>query len=146
MMVMLEACDKMPDGQKKQQLQAEFDSLLRSVLEWQDPESHLWYNVMTRRDDLAKNRPETSGSAMLTYCLLKGYHDGILKDEEFRNAGITAFNAMVENYYNETDGLTDTLISMGPASKETDYQNPQFVSNEAKGVAPLIMAAKYVLP
>jgi rhamnogalacturonyl hydrolase YesR len=146
MMVMLEACDKMPDGQKKQQLQAEFDSLLRSVLEWQDPESHLWYNVMTRRDDLAKNRPETSGSAMLTYCLLKGYHDGILKDEEFRNAGITAFNAMVKYHYTEIEGLADTLISMGPASKETDYQNPQFVSNEAKGVAPLIMAAKYVLP
>lgn len=35
---------------------------------------------------------------------------------------------------------------MGPASTEAAYQNPQFVSNEGKGIAPLIMAAEYVMP
>lgn len=146
MMAMLEACIKMPDGQQKQHLQEEYDSLMRSVLEWQDPESHLWYNVMTRKTDLAKNRPETSGSAMISYCLLKGYREGILKDEEFRRAGLAAFNAIVENHFDEETGLSDTLISMGPADTEAAYQNPQFVTNEAKGIAPLIMAAEYVMP
>ena len=146
MMAMIEAIEKMPEGPDRQKLQEQFESLMRSAIEWQDPESHLWYNVMTRRGDLAKNRPETSGSAMLSYCLLKGYKIGILKDEAFRIAGIKAFNAMVKYHYNETDGLTDTLISMGPGSTPQAYQNPAYVNNEAKGVGPLIMASEYVVP
>ena len=146
MMTMLEAIEKMPDVTKKQELQKQFDTLMRSALEWQDSDSHLWYNVMARKDDLTKNQPETSGSAMLSYCLLRGYKDGILKDEEYRKAGLMAFNAIVKYHYDETAGLSDTLISMGPASTEAAYQNPQFVINEAKGIAPLIMAAEYVMP
>lgn len=146
MMAMLEAIDKMPDGPERQELQKQFDSIMRSVLEWQDPDSHLWYNVMTRKADLSKNRPETSGSAMLAYCLLKGYKTGILKDEEFRRAGLAAFNVLVNEHLDEEAGLSDTLISMGPADTEAAYQKPQFVTNEAKGIAPLIMAAEYVMP
>ena len=146
MMAMLEAIECMPKGSQRNALQEQFDSLMRSVLEWQDPESLLWYNVMTRKSDLAKNRPETSGSAMISYCLLRGYKDGILKDEEFRRAGLMAFNAMVKYHYSETEGLADTLISMGPADTEAAYQNPKYVANEAKGIAPLIMASEYVNP
>lgn len=146
MMAMLEAIDKMPDGPERQELLKQFDSIMRSVLEWQDPDSQLWYNIMTRKADLSKNRPETSGSAMLAYCLLKGYKTGILKDEEFRRAGLAAFNALVNEHFDEEAGLSDTLISMGPADTEAAYQKPQFVTNEAKGIAPLIMAAEYVMP
>lgn len=145
-MVMLEAAEKMPDETKRQTLQEYYDSLMRSVIEWQDSDSLLWYNVVTQKTELSKNKPETSGSSMFAYCLLKGYQDGILKDEAFRIAGIKAFNAMVKYHYNETDGLTDTLISMGPGSTPQAYQNPAYVNNEAKGVGPLIMASEYVVP
>ena len=142
-MVLLEAAEKMPDPEKREKLQDYYNTLMKSVLKWQDPESLLWYNVVERKDELNKNRPETSGSAMFAYCLLKGYKVGILQDEEYYKGGLAAFNAIVKNHYNEEDGLQDTLISMGPGSTENAYQNPDYVNNEAKGVAPLILAAQY---
>lgn len=142
-MALLEAAEQMPDPVKKAELQKSYVSLMRSVLEWQDPDSLLWYNVMERKTELDKNRPETSGSAMLAYCLLRGYQDGILKDEAFHKGGLAAFNAMVKYHYTEADGLTDTLLGMGPGEAEKHYLKAGYTANDAKGIAPLILAACY---
>ena len=141
-MVFLEAAEKAPDEEERAYLTAQFEDVMRSVVRWQDPETFLWYNVMDRGADLQKNQPETSGSAMFAYTLLRGYHNGILKDEVFREAGLRAFNSMAEDRMTE-EGLTDTLIGMGPGEKPEQYQNNRFVTNEAKGVGPLFFALKY---
>ena len=56
------------------------------------------------------NIPESSGSAMFAYCLLRGYHNGLLNEEYFREAGLWAFNALVELKMTE-EGLTDVYHS-----------------------------------
>ena len=139
-MTLLEAAEKMPDETKRETLRNEYASLMDSLISWQDPDTYLWYNVVNRGTDLAKNQIETSGSAMFSYCLLKGYRDGILNDDHYRTAGLLAFNSLAETRLTD-EGLTDTLIGMGPGETPESYQNNKFVTNEAKGIAPLILAA-----
>lgn len=141
-MALLDAAEKMPDESKQSSLAGYYESLMSSIIEWQDPDTCLWYNVVDRNSDLNKNQPETSGTAMFAYCLLKGYHSGLLKDEEYREAGLKAFNSMAENKLTDK-GLTDTLIGMGCTSVPEHYKNNAYVTNEAKGISAFIMAAKY---
>ena len=88
------------------------------------------------------NIPESSGSAMFTYCLLRGYHNGLLEDPQYRKTGLEAFNALVEQKLTD-DGLTDVYSSSSVTSDKNMYQRNGYVTNEAKGVAPLLLAAKY---
>ena len=141
-MALTEAAEKMPDAQKRSALQDYFASLMTSAVEYQDPASDLWYNVVDCREEVSKNQPETSGSAMLAYCLLRGYATGTLKDSAYRYAGLRALNALIEDKF-IYEGMTDTLLGMGVSTVANHYQNNRFVINEAKGVAALIMAGVY---
>ena len=141
-MIMVEAAEKMPDPIKKSILQSQYRDLMESVINWQDHESDLWYNVINRKSDLPENRPEISGSSMLTYSLLRGYNNGILDGRHFHYAGLEAFDSIVKNHLTE-EGLTDILFGMGPAETPEKYQVPKYTTNEAKGIAPLILASIY---
>jgi rhamnogalacturonyl hydrolase YesR len=141
-MVLVEAAEKMPDAGMRSVLKDYYASLMTSIIEWQDPDTSLWFNVVDRDASLYKNQPETSGSAMFAYCLLRGYHAGLLEGPEYRSAALSAFSSMVNTRLTD-DGLTDTLIGMGCSSVPEHYQNNVFVTNEAKGVAALILAAQY---
>ncbi len=142
-MALLEAAEGMTDSNKKAELTRQFASLMDSLLKWQDPESFLWYNVTDHQDDVTDNIPETSGSAMFAYCLLRGYRDGLLNDEAYRDAGLRTFNSIVETRMSD-EGLTDTLKSSGVTSDINRYAVNEYVTNEAKGVAPLIMTASVI--
>lgn len=149
-MVLLEAAEKMPNAEKKEILTKYYTNLMNAVLEWQDPETFLWYNVTDRKEDVGctkdgvwiGNKPESSGSAMFAYCLLRGYHDGLLKGEEYRSAGLRAFNSLVETKLTE-DGLIDIYSSSSVTSNPNLYQINGYTINEGKGVGPLILATKY---
>lgn len=142
-MALLEAAEGMNDPDKRAALTSQFASLMESVMRWQDAETFLWYNVTDHREDVKDNKPETSGSAMFAYCLLRGYHDGLLDDEAYREAGLRAFNSMVETRMTD-EGLIDTMKSSGVTSDINRYAINKYVVNEAKGIAPLIMASCYV--
>ena len=141
-MALTEAAEKMPDALKKSALQAALVSLMSSAIAYQDSESNLWYNVADCREEVYRNQPETSGSAMLAYCLLRGYANGSLKESVYRDAGLRALNAIIEDRF-IYEGMTDTMIGMGVSNVANHYQNNRFVTNEAKGVAALIMAGVY---
>jgi unsaturated rhamnogalacturonyl hydrolase len=153
-MVLMEAAEKMPEGERKDVLNAYFQDLMAAVVEWQDPLTGLWYNVTDGReeyfyqktvdgvDTFIYNMPESSGSAMFAYCLLRGYHNGLLKDDRFRTAGLWAFNAMVETKLTE-EGLTDIYSSSSVTGNKNLYQKNGYVTNDGKGVGPFIMAANY---
>ena len=136
----------MPDGFGRNAIRDYFSSLMTSIIEWQDPATDLWYNVTDRKSDLVRNekvnQPETSGSAMFSFCLLKGYNSGLLEGSEFRESGLKAFNSLAKNRLTEK-GLTDTLLGMGCSRVPSDYLKSVIVTNEAKGIAAFIMAAKY---
>jgi unsaturated rhamnogalacturonyl hydrolase len=141
-LVLLEAAENMPDPERRADLENMFRDNMDALLEWQDPETHLWYNLINMRTEevAGKNQVETSGSAMFTYCLLQGFNDGILTDAKYKKAGLAAFNSMVETRMTD-EGLTDTLLGMGPTDVAAYYSRNTFATNEAKGVGPLIMAA-----
>ena len=145
-MTLMEAAEKMPDGFGRNAIRDYFSSLMTSIIEWQDPATDLWYNVTDRKSDLVRNekvnQPETSGSAMFSFCLLKGYNSGLLEGSEFRESGLKAFNSLAKNRLTEK-GLTDTLLGMGCSRVPSDYLKSVIVTNEAKGIAAFIMAAKY---
>ena len=79
---------------------------------------------------------------MFAYCLLRGYHKGILKDEKFRRAGLKGFNALVETKLTD-EGLIDVYSSSSVTTNKNRYQVNGYVTNDGKGVGPFIMAAKY---
>ena len=141
-MAYVEAAEKHPDPEKRAVLAAGFRDLMSTLLQWQDPDSGLWYNVPDSGTEVEGNRLETSGSSMFCYCLLRGYQKGLL-DRSFRMAGLRAFTALTETKMSP-EGLTDTLIGSGVASTREQYQRNRFVTNEAKGVAGFIMAAQFI--
>jgi rhamnogalacturonyl hydrolase YesR len=154
MMALMEAAEQMPDPEKRAKLVEYYNQQMSAIVEWQDPESFLWYNVTDGREEyfcevktetgveVIYNKPESSGSAMFTYCLLRGYHNGLLKDEHFREAGLKGFNALVETKITD-EGLIDIYRSSSVTGDKNRYQVNGYVKNEGKGIAPLIMASKY---
>ena len=80
---------------------------------------------------------------MFAYCLLKGYKLGLLEDVKFRECGIKAFNSLVETKLT-SDGLVDIYRSSSVTSDKNMYQRNGYAIDDGKGVAPFIMAAKYV--
>lgn len=148
-MILAEAAEKMPDSTKKAALQNYFVKLMDGVIGLQDPQSLLWYNVPNCREEVSinpgvniVNKPETSGSAMFTYALLRGYHSGVLQDVRYYKAGLKAFNALVETKLTE-DGLTDNIHRSAVHTSPNMYQISNYMTDDGKGVGPFIMAIKY---
>lgn len=150
-MVLMEAAEKMPNRDKREILVKYYNNLMTAVVSYQDPETFLWYNVpdakeeltLTKEGTLIENRPESSGSSMLAYCLLRGYHEGLLADEEYYKAGLRAYNSLVETKLT-AEGLTDICFSSAVHSNPAMYMHSGYVVNDGKGVGPFIMATKYV--
>ena len=153
-MALVEAAEKMPDPEKRTKLVEYYNQQMTAVVEWQDPATDLWYNVTDGREEyfcevktdngveVIYNKPESSGSAMFAYCLLRGYHNGVLEGEHFREAGLKGFNALVETKITG-EGLIDIYKSSSVTGDKNRYQVNGYVKNEGKGIAPLILASKY---
>lgn len=153
-MVLMEAAERFPEGEEKQKLTDHYRQLMDAVMQWQDPATGLWYNVTDGREEYAYrktvngvetvigNMPESSGSAMFAYCLLRGYHNGLLEGERYRFAGLTAFNALVETKLT-AEGLADIYSSSSVTGDKNLYQKNGYVTNDGKGVGPFLMAANY---
>ena len=120
--------------------------LFDSMMDYQIKENGLWYNVVDRDSTLTnsngnRNQPETSGSALMAYAMMKLYDKGYVEDS-YGEAGLLAFNGIVSNYVDD-EGLHNVYISSGVMTTPEAYLSKSYVSNEAKGVAPLMMAASY---
>lgn len=101
------------------------------------------------KPDLKDNFPETSGTLLFAYASLKAFRLGV-GGENIKNTGIKIFSAVVDNYITfNTDNLpvlSNTCLVAGlGGSQNRDgsaeyYLSEPVVKNEAKGIAPLIMA------
>ncbi len=151
-MALLDATEKMPDKDKREVLTKHFNSLMSAICRWQDDKTNLWYNVTdgkeeyfhtTKDGEIIYNMPETSASGMFAFCLLKGYHIGLLDSDEFYKAGLRAFNSLVELKLKD-EGLIDTYASSSVTTDKNRYQVNGYVTNDGKGVGPFILTAKWV--
>ena len=128
------------------------DKLFAGMILYQDHQTGLWRNVVDKgrtqvhfvgtTNNVAidnYNELETSGSALMAYAMIKAYNLG-LSGEEYGRAGMKAFNGVVNGFLTG-NGLQNVYKQSGVEETDELYLKHPFVSNEAKGVGPLFMAA-----
>lgn len=132
---------------ERRTLQSMLKNLAEALLPWQD-ESGMFYQIVNR-PDLEKNYLETSGTALISYALLKGSRLGFLP-RRFAYAGERAFNGIKERYLKIDENGNPVLsgiclvAGLGGANRRDGsleyYFSEPVVENEAKGIAPLFLA------
>lgn len=147
-MALIDTMEIMPESMKKEKetLHGIYKDLIDSMLKYQD-ESGMWYQVV----DLGSREPnylETSGTAIYAYAIMKSVRLGFLP-ESYWAYGKKAFDGVCEKYLSEENGelqLDGICLVAGLGGKDHRdgtfeyYMSEPVVKNEAKGVAPLILA------
>ena len=153
-MALIDTMEVMPESMKeeKETLGRIYHELIDSMLPYQDEETGMWYQVVNR-GGIRPNYLETSGSAIFAYAIMKSVRLGFLDDSYFAY-GKKAFDGICEKYLSEENGelqLGGICLVAGLGNKEMRegtfdyYMREPVVKNEAKGVAPLILAYVEVL-
>jgi len=130
-----------------------FNHCIQALLQVQDKESHVWYQIL----DAGKgkgNYLESSGSSMIVYSLLKGIRKGYLSKALQENA-IKAYGGLIDEFILETKegliNLNKVCYVAGLGGKDqrdgtfTYYISEPIISNEPKGLGPFILAAAEAL-
>lgn len=148
-MALVDTVEVMPDSmaEEREDLSRIYRELIDSMLPYQDDATGMWYQVVNR-GGIAPNYLETSGSAIFAYAIMKSVRLGILDSSCFR-FGQKAFEGICRKYLWEKDGrlqLDGICLVAGLGNKEMRegtfdyYMREPIVQNDAKGVAPLILA------
>lgn len=145
----LDKCEAFKECQKEYTfLEKTFVQLMDDMLKFQD-ESGMWYQLPALGGK-EPNYLETSGSAIMSYSLLKGVRLGFLP-ERYRQYGVKAFEGICNKYLKETEnglnlGGICLVAGLGPEeNRRRDgsfeyYMSEPVVENDAKGVGPLLLA------
>ena len=132
---------------EKRYLQTLLENLVDALQPYQDA-SGMFYQVVNRADAKG-NDLETSGTALIAYAILKAVRLGFLAPR-YAKIGEKAFDGIVEKYLSRNeDGLlklSGICLVAGLGGKNhrdgsLDYYfSEPVVENEAKGVAPFLLA------
>lgn len=153
-MALIDTMEVMPESmhKEKENLGRIYRELIDSMLPYQDEKTGMWYQVVNR-GGIHPNYLETSGSAIFAYAIMKSVRLGFL-DASYFAYGKKAFDGICEKYLSEENGelqLDGICLVAGLGNKEMRegtfdyYMREPVVKNEAKGVAPLILAYVEVL-
>ncbi len=138
--------DPLVMGKEHEELKKIFVDLMDAMLRYQD-KSGMWYQVVDM-GDREPNYLETSGSAIMAYCLLKGVRFGVLP-ESYREYAIKAFNGICDKYLVTKEGEMSLGGSClvgglgGPTKRDGSfdyYMSEPVVKDDAKGVGPFLLA------
>lgn len=149
MVDVLEILDE-SDSEMVREITNIFKGFVESLLKYQD-KSGMWFQVPDKPDGI-NNYLETSGSAIISYAILKAVSLNILP-ESYKENGIKAFNGIKDKYLTtkgETLNLGGTCLVAGLGGKDKRdgsyeyYMSEPIVENEAKGIAPFILAYLYM--
>lgn len=101
------------------------------------------------RPENVKNYPETSGTLLYAYGAMKGHRLGVV-EKNAAEFGISALSAVTEKYIDRSGDIPvlKNICLMGGLGGEENrdgsadyYLSERIVENEAKGIAPYLMAA-----
>lgn len=148
-MALIDTMEVMPESMacQKARLNAIYKELIDAMLPYQDQATGMWYQVVNR-GGIAPNYLEESGSAIFAYTIMKSVRLHYLPQEYFKY-GQKAFDGICSTYLSEKDGsLQLGGICLVAGLGNTDmregtfeyYMREPVVENEAKGIAPLILA------
>ena len=139
----------LPEGQDRDTLTAIFRDLMASMDRYADPETGLYWQVPDQ-GGREGNYLETSGSAMMAYAMLKGARLGFL-EKAYADKGRKTFDGITGKYLTFTEdgiglGGICLVAGLGPeTNRRRDgsyayYISEPVVENDAKGVAPFVLA------
>ncbi len=151
---LIDCYDLIEDKENKAVLKEIFIKTIDGILEYKDKEKNMFYQVVDKKD-VEGNYLESSGSAMISYSILKGARLHVL-DEKYRQIGLQIFESICDTYLTINDGVLNLggiclSAGLGPdKNRKRDgsvsyYLSEPVVQNDAKGVGPLVMAFIEVL-
>lgn len=128
------------------------EKLVDALIPFQD-ESGMFYQVPDKPDD-ERNYLETSGTALIAYSILKAVRLGFISPR-YAAVGEKAFDGICESYLSKNEDGTLKLggiclvAGLGGAQHRDGsleyYFSEPVVENEAKGVAPFLLAYTEIL-
>lgn len=155
MMALADTMDKISEEvfEHYKTLEMLFKECVKGILPYQDRESKLFYQIIDR-GGYKNNYLETSGSAMISYSILKGCSLGVLNREKYQAAGEEILLSILENKLVEEDGrlkLKDicSVAGLGPDRTRDGslsyYLSEPVVCDDQKGAGALFMAYAQML-
>ena len=132
---------------EKRYLISLLEGLLDSLAPYQD-ESGMFYQVVDKKD-FPGNYLETSGTALISYAILKAVRLGFISPK-YASMGEKAFTGIMDRYLSKNEDGTLKLggiclvAGLGGKTRRDGsveyYLSEPVVENEAKGVAPFLLA------
>ena len=134
-------------AEEKRWLKGLLKELFEGIMPYLDKESGMFLQVV----DYPKgdgNYPETSGSALLSYAMMKSTRMGFA-DDSWRRNGTELFINICRNYLKEVDGglsLGGICLTAGLGPEDNQHRDGSYayyisepiVENDAKGIAPFL--------
>ncbi len=141
--------DILPEGDDRKELAGIFADLMAAMAKYADADTGMYWQVPDQ-GGREGNYLETSGSAMMAYAMLKGARLGVL-DKEYAAKGKKTFDGIMDKYLTFTDEGIDLdgiclVAGLGPENNRRRdgsyeyYISEPVVKNDAKGVAPFVLA------
>lgn len=136
-------------AQSKAQLVNILKETLEGLEQYIDAQTDMFWQVVNYVGRQG-NYPETSGSAMIAYAMMKGARLGVV-DKRFADTGKRIFNGICKKYLRQSEGKLSLggiclVAGLGPENnKRRDgsyeyYISEPVVENDAKGTGPFVMA------
>jgi len=126
-----------------------FKNTVEGLEKYIDPQTDMFWQV-PNYIGREGNYPETSGSSMIAYAMMKGARLGYA-DKRFAEIGKRVFEGICKKYLTETDGKLNLggiclVAGLGPENNRRRdgsyeyYISEPVVENDAKGTGPFVMA------
>ena len=124
-------------GEDRPRLAEAFERFCASMLAYRDKESGLWLNLIDQKKGDG-NLPESSGTAMMSYALLKGARLGLI-DAGYAGIGADVFACLTREKL-KGNALTDVYLVAAASGQDNYRRLDYYMPQEGKGVGPYIMA------
>ncbi len=148
---LIDVLSYLPDSAKeeKKSLGKIFKDTIEGLEAYIDPQTKMFWQV-PNYIGREGNYPETSGSSMIAYAMMKGARLGYV-DKRFSEVGKEVFEGICNKYLTEHDGKLNLggiclVAGLGPESNKRRngsyeyYISEPVVENDAKGTGPFVMA------
>lgn len=155
LMALIDTMDEMSEEifEQYKMLESLFKEGISGILQYQDEESKLFYQLIDRKD-VSNNYLETSGSAMVAYAILKGCRMGALQKEKYQHIGEEIVISLLNNKLVLVDNelkLSDmcSVAGLGPGETRDGsveyYLSEPIVCDDHKGTGAFMMAYAQML-
>ena len=148
-MALVDVLELMPENQpERPELIAILNRVMKALLTFQDPETHLWYQVPDRAEEEG-NYLESTCSAMYCFAMAKGVRIGVL-DKTYKDEAKRVMEGLKAHKIAQNEDGTLSLIDCcavaglgGNPYRDGTYAyyiHERIRKDDPKGVAPLMLA------